>query len=122
MGVANPADLPLDVDRTKRGEPAGAGVDAQVTGEVLTVGGRRGVEDGVRVERTVHAEIQVGHSAVAGRRQHLGQHRHDAVLVFRQPHVPTTRTQHTHPSVPVSSPAAAFLAHKKWRRAILGPA
>ena len=88
--VADPANLSLDVDGSQRAEATGARVDAQVTGEVLPVGSRWGVEDGVGVERTVHPEVQVCHAAVAGRCQDLGQHRHHAILVLRQPRVPGT--------------------------------
>jgi len=90
MRVADPADVAFHVDRPQRAEAAGAGVDAQVTGEVLPVGGGRRVEDGVGVQRTVDPEVEIRHSAVAGRRQHLGQHRHHAVFVLRQPDVPAT--------------------------------
>ena len=96
MRVAHPANLPFNVDRTQRAEAARAGVDAKVAGEVLTIRCRRRVEDGVRVEGVVHPEIEVGHPAVAGRRQHLGEHRHHAVFVLRQPHISAT-----HPVVEV---------------------
>lgn len=88
MCVTDPAYLSLDVDWSQCAEAARRGVDVQVAGEVLSAGGRRSLEHGVRVERVVDAEVQVRHAAVTGRRQHLGQHGDHAVLVLRQPRVP----------------------------------
>ena len=93
MRVADPADFSFDVDRAQRPEASRAGVDAKVAGEVLPVGRRRCVEDGMRVDRAVDPEVQIRHSAVASRRQHLGQHRHHAVFVLRKPHIPVHQQQ-----------------------------
>jgi len=61
-----------------------------MTGKMLAVCGGGRVENGVGVDGTVDSEVEVCHSAVAGCRQDLGQHRHDPILVLRQPHVPAT--------------------------------
>jgi len=82
MCVTDPSNLPLDVDRTQCPEASAGGVNAKVTRQMLAVGRRRRVEDGMGVDRTVHTEVEIGHAAVAGCRQHLGQHRHDAVFVL----------------------------------------
>ena len=82
MRVTDPADFSFHVDRTQRPEASRAGVDTKVAGEVLAIGCRRCVKDGVCVQGAVDAEVEVGHSTVAGRCQHLGQHRHHAVFVL----------------------------------------